>query len=59
MPLSPLEAANRINEQVTVEMLERAAKNCPHCSGVVRVTTRPAIHLNGLNDSLRGHNGPH
>jgi hypothetical protein len=34
MPLSPLEAANRINEQVTVGMLVRAAKNCPHCSQV-------------------------
>ncbi len=34
MPLSPLEAANRINEQVTVEMLVRAAKNCPHCSQI-------------------------
>jgi DNA/RNA endonuclease YhcR with UshA esterase domain len=34
MPLSPLEAASRINEQVTVEMLVRAAKNCPHCSQV-------------------------
>jgi hypothetical protein len=32
MPLSPLEAANRVNERVTVEMLVRAAKNCPHCS---------------------------
>jgi DNA/RNA endonuclease YhcR with UshA esterase domain len=31
MPLTPLEAANRINEQVTVEMTVRAAKNCPHC----------------------------
>jgi DNA/RNA endonuclease YhcR with UshA esterase domain len=34
MPLSPQEAANRINEQVTVEMLVRAAKNCPHCSQI-------------------------
>jgi DNA/RNA endonuclease YhcR with UshA esterase domain len=34
MPLSPLEAANRVNEQVTVEMLVRAAKNCPHCSRI-------------------------
>jgi predicted DNA-binding protein (UPF0251 family) len=34
MPLSPLEAASRINEQVTVEMLVRAAKNCPHCSQI-------------------------
>ena len=31
MPLTPLEAANRITEQVTVEMLVRAAKSCPHC----------------------------
>jgi len=31
MPLSPLEAKYRINEQVTVEMLVRAAKNCKHC----------------------------
>lgn len=34
MPLSPLEAANRGNEQVTVEMLVKAAKNCPHCSQI-------------------------
>jgi hypothetical protein len=34
MPLTPLEAVNRINEQVTVEMLVRAAKNCPHCSQI-------------------------
>lgn len=31
MPLTPLEAANRINRQVTVEMLVKAAKNCQHC----------------------------
>jgi DNA/RNA endonuclease YhcR with UshA esterase domain len=34
MPLTLLEAANRINEQVTVEMTVRAAKNCPHCSQI-------------------------
>ena len=34
MPLTPLEAANRINQQVTVEMTVRAAKNCPHCSQI-------------------------
>ena len=34
MPLTPPEAANRVNEQVTVEMLVRAAKNCPHCSQI-------------------------
>jgi DNA/RNA endonuclease YhcR with UshA esterase domain len=34
MPLSPLEAASRINERVTVEMLVKAAKNCPHCSQI-------------------------
>ena len=34
MPLSPLQAANRVNEQVTVEMLVKAAKNCPHCSQI-------------------------
>ena len=34
MPLSPLEAANWVNEQVTVEMLVKAAKNCPHCSQI-------------------------
>jgi len=27
MPLTPLEASNRLNEQVTVEMLVRASKN--------------------------------
>jgi DNA/RNA endonuclease YhcR with UshA esterase domain len=34
MPISPLEAASRVNEQVTVEMLLKAAKNCPHWSQV-------------------------
>src|SRR3954452_7396046 len=34
MPLSPQEAAGRVNEQVTVEMLVRAAKNCGHCSQI-------------------------
>jgi DNA/RNA endonuclease YhcR with UshA esterase domain len=32
MPLSPLEAINRINEKVAVEMLVTAAKNCQRCS---------------------------
>ena len=35
MPLTPVEAANRVNEQVTVEMLVRAAKNCPHCWQII------------------------
>ena len=34
MPLSPQEAVNRVNEPVTVEMLVKAAKNCPHCSQI-------------------------
>jgi hypothetical protein len=34
MPLSSLDAANRVNEQVTVEMLVKAAKHCPHCSQI-------------------------
>jgi DNA/RNA endonuclease YhcR with UshA esterase domain len=34
MPLSPLEAASRVNKQITVEMLVKAAKNCAHCSQV-------------------------
>jgi DNA/RNA endonuclease YhcR with UshA esterase domain len=34
MPLSPLEAVNRVNEQVTVEMLVKAAKNCAYCSQI-------------------------
>ena len=34
MLLSPLEAAGRINEQVTVEMLVKEAKNCAHCSQI-------------------------
>jgi len=34
MPLSPLEAAHRVNEKVTVEMLVKAAKNCLHCSQI-------------------------
>ena len=34
MPLSPPEAANRVNEPVTVEMLVKAAKNCPHCAQI-------------------------
>jgi hypothetical protein len=33
-PLSPLEVAHCVNEQVTVEMLVKAAKNCPHCSQI-------------------------
>jgi len=32
MPLSAPEARTRINEQVTVEMLVKAAKNCQRCS---------------------------
>jgi DNA/RNA endonuclease YhcR with UshA esterase domain len=34
MPLSPLEAAKLVNEEVTVEMRVKAAKNCPHCSQI-------------------------
>jgi DNA/RNA endonuclease YhcR with UshA esterase domain len=34
MQLTPQEAINRINEQVTVEMLVKAAKNCQYCSQV-------------------------
>jgi DNA/RNA endonuclease YhcR with UshA esterase domain len=34
MPLSPLEAASQVNEQITVEMLVKAAKNCAHCSQI-------------------------
>jgi DNA/RNA endonuclease YhcR with UshA esterase domain len=34
MPLSSLGAVNRLNEQVTVEMLVKAAKNCPHCAQI-------------------------
>ena len=34
MPLTPQEAANRVNEHVTVEMPVKAAKNCGHCSQV-------------------------
>jgi DNA/RNA endonuclease YhcR with UshA esterase domain len=34
MPLSPLEAAHRIDEHVTVEMLVKAAKNCSRCSQI-------------------------
>ena len=32
MPLSPDEAVNRVNEQITVEMQVMAAKNCQRCS---------------------------
>jgi hypothetical protein len=32
MPVSPLEAIDRIDERVTVEMLVKAAKNCKRCS---------------------------
>jgi hypothetical protein len=32
MPLSAPEARTRINEQVTVEMQVKAAKNCQRCS---------------------------
>ncbi len=45
MRLTPLEAANRVNEQITVEMLVRAAKNCPHCSQI-------------FLDSEEDHHGP-
>jgi hypothetical protein len=31
MPLSPQEAVSRISEQVTVEILVKAAKNCQRC----------------------------
>src|SRR5262249_52334481 len=34
MPLSPLEPANRVYEQVTVEMFVKAAKNCQHCQQI-------------------------
>ena len=34
MPISSLEAINRVNEHVTMEMLVKAAKNCQHCSQV-------------------------
>jgi hypothetical protein len=34
VPLSPLGAAGRINERVTVEMPVKAAMNCPHCRQV-------------------------
>jgi DNA/RNA endonuclease YhcR with UshA esterase domain len=34
MSLSPLDAKYRINEQVTVEMRVKAAKNCKHCSQI-------------------------
>jgi hypothetical protein len=34
MPLSPLEAANRVNKEVIVEMPVKAAKSCQHCSQV-------------------------
>lgn len=34
MPLSPQEAAKRVNEHVTLEMLVKAAKNCGHCSQI-------------------------
>jgi hypothetical protein len=34
MPFSPVEAASRVNEQVTVEMLVKAAKNCEHCGQI-------------------------
>jgi hypothetical protein len=34
MPRIFPEAASRINEQITVEMLVKAAKNCAHCSQV-------------------------
>ena len=32
MPISAPEARTRINEQVTVEMVVKAAKNCQRCS---------------------------
>jgi hypothetical protein len=39
MSLCALEAASRVNEQITVEMLVKAAKNCAkncaHCSQIL------------------------
>lgn len=34
MPLTPVKAAHRVNEQVTVEMQVKAAKQCAHCAQV-------------------------
>ena len=34
MPLCAREAASRVNDQITVEMLVKAAKNCAHCSQI-------------------------
>jgi hypothetical protein len=34
MPLTPREAVRRFNERVTVVMLVREAKNCPHCGQI-------------------------
>jgi DNA/RNA endonuclease YhcR with UshA esterase domain len=48
MPLSPLEAASRINEQVTVEMPVKAAKNCPHCSQIFLDSEEDHHHPNNL-----------
>ena len=48
MPLTPLEAVSRINEQVTVEMLVRAAKNCPHCSQIFLDSEEDHHGLNNL-----------
>ena len=54
MPLTPLEAANRVNEQVTVEMLVRAAKNCPHCSQIFLDSEEDHHNPNNLAVTVTG-----
>jgi DNA/RNA endonuclease YhcR with UshA esterase domain len=54
MPLSPPEAANRVNERVTVEMLVKAAKNCPHCSQIFLDSEEDHHAPNNLAVALTG-----
>jgi len=48
MPLSPLDARSLTNEQVTVEMLVKAAKNCRHCSQIFLDSEEDHHHPNNL-----------
>jgi DNA/RNA endonuclease YhcR with UshA esterase domain len=48
MPLSPAEAANWVNEQVTVQMLVRAAKNCAHCAQIFLDSEEDKDHPNNF-----------
>jgi hypothetical protein len=67
MPLSPWEAATRVHEQVTLAMLVKAAKNCPHGSQVfldsemavaVTATGKAKFREATIDDPARHFQGP-